>query len=365
MDRRTLWNRIESHLDAHLPGWRIRTDEMRQLEAVENRFAGRNWSDDEVFEGVLLAVLSANTDWSKVERVRPELANLFSGFSLELYAAHSSTEIDVRFLPWFKARKAASINLRPNLVRLIDAARRLMEYSRTHGTADGYFTSLVRQCDGDPKQAALRLGDRGAFKLPSLGVPLAAEALKNLGFDVAKPDRHIMRAVGSFGLVHFGSWTNSGEWRNGRATPVPTAKRQRLAMAAVQDIAEAADERVVLVDNAIWLLCARSELHLTNPQLAEMARTHELPKDHEEDCGDLVRSPLALYRTPPRLGETEHTNEPPKGRAEGLGGLLQSWMNDESEEEQRETIQFLQDALDEDRLSNRKRFPEELKGKTW
>ena len=66
-----------------------------------------------------------------------------------------------------------------------------------------------------------------------------------------------------------------------------------------------------------------------------------------------------------RTLKTEGTDGPPKGKAEGLGGLLQSWMNEESEEEQRETIGFLLRALDEDSLSDRKLFPEELKGKTW
>ena len=327
--------------------------------------AGRIWSDDDVFEALLLAVLSSNTDWSKIERVRAELRDLFSEFSLKSYAELTDTRIGDRFLPWFKSRKAASMTLGQDLVNLIDGARILLKYSRTHGAADDYFTSLMQRCDGDPKLAALRLGCQGAYKLPSLGVPLAAETLKNLDFDVAKPDRHILLATGSFGLVHFGRWTDSEEWRNGRSTPVPTTRRQRVAMTAVQDIAEAANERVVLVDNAIWLLCARSGLHLTNLQLAQMARTDESPEDHAEDVGGLLRSPRALCRTFSRSDETGRTDEWPKDRAEALGGLLQSWMDAESAEEQRETIEYLVRALDEDRLSDRKLFPEELKGESW
>lgn len=331
MNTNALWSHIESRLESQLPSWRTRVDELHQFGAVEDRTAGRTWSDDEVFEALLLAVLSSNTDWSKIERVRTELSDLFSGFSLKSYAALSKTDVGDRFLPWFTARKAGSMTLRRNLVNLIDAARILLKYRATHGTADGYFTSLIEQCDGDPKLAALRLGCHRTCKLPSLGVPLAAETLKNLGFDVAKPDRHVMRAVGSFGLVHFGRWTDAGASKNGFATPVPTPRRQLLAMKAVQDIAEGADKRVVVVDNAIWLLCAKSELHLTNQSLAEMASEHEPPYDH----------------------------------AEGLGNLIQLWMDEESTEEQRETLEHLVHALDEDRLSDRKLFPEELKGKSW
>lgn len=45
--------------------------------------------------------------------------------------------------------------------------------------------------------------------------------------------------------------------------------------------------------------------------------------------------------------------------------LLQSWMDDEDIEEQQETGQYLISALDEDRLSERKLFPVEMKGITW
>ncbi|HIK41307.1 hypothetical protein [Thermoleptolyngbya sp. M55_K2018_002] len=45
--------------------------------------------------------------------------------------------------------------------------------------------------------------------------------------------------------------------------------------------------------------------------------------------------------------------------------LLQSWLDDEDVEEQRETGQYLVDALDHDRLSDRRLFPSELKGITW
>ncbi|WP_377474920.1 MAG: hypothetical protein P2A85_19645 [Microcoleus anatoxicus] len=45
--------------------------------------------------------------------------------------------------------------------------------------------------------------------------------------------------------------------------------------------------------------------------------------------------------------------------------LLQSWIDDEDIEEQQETGQYLISALDEDRLSERKLFPVEMKGVTW
>ncbi len=45
--------------------------------------------------------------------------------------------------------------------------------------------------------------------------------------------------------------------------------------------------------------------------------------------------------------------------------LLQSWIDDEDSKEQQETGQYLIHALDDDRLSEHKLFPAELKGTTW
>ena len=67
------WSRVQERLAAGLPSWRERIDGWGQLAAVEARESGRRWSDDEVFQGIVLSVLSNNTNWERVERVRPEL----------------------------------------------------------------------------------------------------------------------------------------------------------------------------------------------------------------------------------------------------------------------------------------------------
>ena len=61
-------------------------------------------------------------------------------------------------------------------------------------------------------------------------------------------------------------------------------------MEAVQDIAEAAGKPVVMVDNAIWLLCARSGLHLTNPELAQLACESGVTNERVDSLDALIRS---------------------------------------------------------------------------
>ncbi|HLO84978.1 MAG TPA: hypothetical protein VK203_08205 [Nostocaceae cyanobacterium] len=45
--------------------------------------------------------------------------------------------------------------------------------------------------------------------------------------------------------------------------------------------------------------------------------------------------------------------------------LLQSWIDESDAEEQQETGEYLINALDENRLSERQLFPLELKGVSW
>jgi hypothetical protein len=56
---------------------------------------------------------------------------------------------------------------------------------------------------------------------------------------------------------------------------------------------------------------------------------------------------------------------PSEDRRAALATLLQSWIDADDAEEQKETGDYLVQALDEDRLSDRKLFPPELRGVTW
>jgi len=56
---------------------------------------------------------------------------------------------------------------------------------------------------------------------------------------------------------------------------------------------------------------------------------------------------------------------PVPDRQAELLSLLKSWVEEGDLEEQRETGEYLIRSLDEDRLSDRKLFPPELRGVTW
>jgi len=94
-----------------------------------------------------------------------------------------------------------------------------------------------------------------------------------------------------------------------------------------------------------------------------MMLTVHLPRDlakrlqHEAERQGIPADTLTLQL----LDQHLPANEAP-GK---LMALLQSWIEENDAQEQRETGEYLVQALDEDRLSERRLFPLELKGKTW
>ncbi len=264
-----LWHAIRNRLDRSLQNWTQRIEDLGQVAAVERREDGSHWDDDQVFEALLRAVLSNNTDWAKVERVLPELRDTFSGFSLRQYAETNDQDVDRR-ISWFKHRNAGSMTLRRSLVDLAKTSRILRDWSTKHGCAEHYFLVVMRSSEDDPKRAAIALGDNGSGKkLPGLGVPLAAESLRNMGFDVSKPDRHLCRAMGSFGLVRFRKWPD----RAGTKPPSATSSEMLETMTIVERMAKIIGERPTFVDNAVWLLCCKGGVHISNADLVSMVST--------------------------------------------------------------------------------------------
>lgn len=268
MTSQEFWEKAQGKLDSRIPKWRELIEHYQQVSAIEARARGKRLSDDEIFAALVRSVLSNSTDWSKVERVLPELSSCFGGFDPHSYAARLPASVDEVLLPWFKQRHAGSMTLRSSLLKLIAAAERLCSASKAAGSLENYFHSIFVGSGKDPKQMAVALGGMSSpHKLPTLGIPLAAEFLKNIGYDVAKPDRHVNRAVGSFG------WVTFAKWKSRAGTTPPTASEAELlkVMQAMESIGIQLATPVAYLDNAIWLLCAKSGLHMTNDELARLS----------------------------------------------------------------------------------------------
>jgi hypothetical protein len=282
-----LWTAIRENLNNGVAKWQDKIIGFGQVAAVESREKGKKWSDNEIFEGVVKAILSSNTDWSKIERILTELHSVFRNFELNYYASLTETDVVGKIHAWFKERYADSPNLKQGLIRLTESSKRLLSYSKRHEGLDNFITGLLKETASNPKLLAFQLGSNSSqYKLPGMRIALAAEALRNIGFDIAKPDMHVNRATGCFGLVRFNRWSeayvNSKGQRATRyietdsapdnySSPEPSEAKCVEVMKTMEEFAKTVEIRTVFLDNAIWLLCANSGLHATNQELKRLA----------------------------------------------------------------------------------------------
>lgn len=266
-DAVALWRRLTVRLNRWRGDWDTLVDG-QQSQPSSNPFQDEcALSDEEIFEAFATALISGNTRWDRIAAIRAQLHEPFQGFSPLRYAELSDKAIDEVLLPWFRRRGAGSAGLRGGLRRLRQAAAKLGRSDTPNG-GQRYLEAALASANGSPEMVAMLLGGSPNWKLPGFGIALAAEALRLLGFDLCKPDRHILRAVGSWRHVRFARWNKVGEYTAPQARPVELLA----AMLAVRELAEANGLRVSYANSVIWTAGAISGAHLTNLDFEDLAK---------------------------------------------------------------------------------------------
>lgn len=260
---RCLWAGLASQMDAWRSDWRsvIHAGSGLTLEAF---FALPARTDREVFEAFAIALLSGNTRWDRIARVRGELDGPFQDYDPVRFAAVSDDEIDRQIVPWFRERRAGAAGLRAALARL-----RLTAATLSAQGGQAYLRDAAAASDGTPEDLAVLLGSSKRWKLPGFGIALSAEALRLLGIDLCKPDRHILRAMASWSLVAFRRWDRRGAF----TAPQADVRELRETMVAVRAIADANGVGVSYANSVIWTAGAVSGARLANESF-EAIRQH-------------------------------------------------------------------------------------------
>jgi len=261
-----LWQRIKTELDKSFPIWKTQIHQMGQVAAINQRNHGQTLTDPQILEGMVKAILSNSVDWAKIEPLLPSLKPIFHEFDLQTY----SNLCDQQFqdiVNWFQSHKAGSATQKTSLNNLRQVCRVLLQKSAHCGGLDAWLQSIDT---GRPEAIPLALGGKKSpNKLPTMGIPIASEAAKNWGFDVAKPDRHVNRALGCWNLIQFRHWQDP---LSDYSTPSATEAELIEVILIIDRWKYLVKENAGFIDNAIWLLCAISGVHFTNPQLRAMVQ---------------------------------------------------------------------------------------------
>lgn len=118
---------------------------------------------------------------------------------------------------------------------------KLLRLERAYGSVDSFYQKFI-QADPSIKTLVKELSAYGKpNKFEQLGEALTAEYLRNAGYDIAKPDRHIRRILGRDALGCSDSQT------------IPIYE----AFDTVSEIAKAAGKCAAEVDYILWSYCAK------------------------------------------------------------------------------------------------------------
>lgn len=139
------WNRLEPHIDIE---------------------TGRIWIIDEIF-------------------YQYDVDKLLSTDPSELVGQITAQTLGA---PYIKNQMNALINTN---------IEKLLALEKEYGSIDNFYQSIINT-DSTMKTLVKELSAAGRpYKFAQLGEALTAEYLRNVGYDIAKPDRHICRILGS------------------------------------------------------------------------------------------------------------------------------------------------------------------------
>ena len=259
---RSLWHRLDERLVQWNANWQVTVTTPKNIPRLAIA-TFENLSDAAIFEAFALAAISGNARWDRISAVQSQLAEPFQNFSPQRFAELSDQDIDDRIVPWFRQRRAGSARL-PKVLRLLRGSADLLR-SREDGAARTFLMAAGAQAEGSPEEMAVLLGTDSRFKMPGFGIPLAAEALRLLGCDLCKPDRHVLRAIAAWQVVTFKNWP-AGEF----AAPQARTPELLATMLAVRQLASANGISTSYATSVIWLAGAVSGARLTNQDLASL-----------------------------------------------------------------------------------------------
>jgi len=258
---------LTAALERHLPLWRHLIHDLAQVPKIEARRAGWRPSDAEAVQALLLSYLSAMTDWSRIQAALEQIRGVLPDWTPRAVASLSPNEI-TRLQRWFLDHRLGSVLLGQQLRSLPRAAVILDRMSGEAGSVDAF----VHNAQQAGTIIELLTTKNSEWKLPGVGVALAAEFLKNLGHDDFKPDRHMLRMLGPSRLNIVGrpSQLETRRWGLWMAREV--------RMPAAQ------------LDQMLWLYCARGYAAVCSarPRCQEclLASACNFPKSLRRDQGE-------------------------------------------------------------------------------
>lgn len=211
---------------------------------IERREQGEVFSLADHIRGMVYAMLSSGISWKQIESGIDEstgriiaLDEILCNYEPEklLSADPSDLRYKIKEHNW---ASQSTLKQMTGLIRI--NIPKLLEFQKNSGSIDAYYQQFIEE-DSSFQSLIINLSKAGSKdKFAEMGEALTAEYLRNVGYDMSKPDRHICRILGA---NHLGCSEHE---------PVQVFE----AMEIVKRIALLCGKHIAEVDYILWSYCA-------------------------------------------------------------------------------------------------------------
>lgn len=234
-------------LDEYLKD-KVQDIDLTILDAVTARNSGKVFSFEEHLKGFIYAQLSALVSWKKIKDNQTKFDELFCHFNRSELKEQSADFL----IEEIKKLKCFSPYTTKNQMHALRANIETFEkIEQDFGSLEKFITHTT------PVNIIKLLADSNSTcKLKYSGVPLVCEYLRNVGIDVIKPDRHLVRILERLGVLFELGYN-----------PVDTYKFAPV-FRACKKLSDKTNLTQVKLDLLLWNYCATGygEMCTSNPK---------------------------------------------------------------------------------------------------
>lgn len=168
---------------------------------IDRRTAGGKFTVQDHIRAMVYSMLSSGNQWANVsENVDsatgciPAVDKIFYGYDVEKLKQSSAEQLRDNVKKIHCGTQSTFNQMNALLSKNIDL---LCSLEEKYGAIDTYYQKFI-EIDNSLKTLVVVLSTDGSISKPEqMNVALVCEYLRNVGYDIPKPDRHIRRILGS------------------------------------------------------------------------------------------------------------------------------------------------------------------------
>ena len=167
---------------------------------IDKRESGGVFSLSDHIRGMVYSMLSAGVPWERMEndidiatgKITP-VDKLFHQYDIDYLLKCNPNDLANGLKGRF-IKKQMDALIKINIIKL-------REFEKGYGSIEAYYQEFIEQ-DPTLKSLVKVLSDiNSKDKMAQMDVALVSEYLRNVGYDIAKPDMHLRTILGSTGLA--------------------------------------------------------------------------------------------------------------------------------------------------------------------